>query len=94
MNASDDAVNAANKDGTYSSELTFSINITGGTWTIQSRGDGLDSNGNINITGGSTTISSASMGGEAGVDWMGSLYVADGTLTNNSGYAYDAMPMR
>ena len=93
VKSSDDGVNAANKDGTYSSELTFAINITGGTWEITSGGDGLDSNGDINITGGQTAVTSTAMGGgEGGVDWVGSLYVADGTLTNNSGYAYDAMP--
>lgn len=90
VTASDDAVNAANSDGTYSSEMAFSINITGGTWSVNSNGDGLDSNGNINITGGSTTIRSASNGGEAGLDYLGSLYVADGTLTNYSGVSFDS----
>ncbi len=90
LNASDDAVNAANKDGTFSDELTFSVNITGGSWEIGSSGDGIDSNGNINITGGSVTIRSASGGGEAGLDYLGSLYVADGTLTNYSGISFDS----
>ena len=90
VKASDDAVNAANSDGTYSLEMSFSVNITGGSWDINSGGDGLDSNGNINITGGSTTIRSASNGGEAGLDYMGSLYVADGALTNYSGISFDS----
>ncbi|MBQ1376542.1 MAG: carbohydrate-binding domain-containing protein, partial [Lachnospiraceae bacterium] len=86
VKASDDAVNAANSDGTYKDTLTYSINITGGTWDITcTGGDGLDSNGNVNITGGSTTISSAYNGGEAGIDYDGSLYVEEGTLTNLSG---------
>ncbi|MCR4694440.1 MAG: carbohydrate-binding domain-containing protein [Pseudobutyrivibrio sp.] len=88
INASDDAVNAANSDGTYAS-LGYSINITGGTHTINCSGDGLDSNGNVNITGGSTTINSGSTGGEAGIDYIGTCYIADGTLTNNSGMAAD-----
>ncbi len=90
IKAGDDAVNAANSDGTYSSEMSFSINITGGNWEINSSGDGLDSNGNINITGGSTTIRSASNGGEAGLDYLGSLYVADDALTNYSGISFDS----
>lgn len=90
INANDDAINAANKEGTYSSELTYSINITGGTVNVNSRGDGLDSNGNINITGGFTTISSANNGGEAGIDYMGSCYVAEDTLQNNSGVSFDS----
>ena len=90
VNANDDAINAANKNGTYSSELTYSINITGGTVNVNSRGDGLDSNGNINITGGFTTISSANNGGEAGIDYMGSCYVAEDTLQNNSGVSFDS----
>ena len=88
VNANDDAVNAANSDGTYSDSLDFSINITGGTLSISAGADGLDSNGNINITGGSTTIvKSAANGGDAGVDYDGTCYIADGTLTNNNGFA-------
>ncbi len=87
ISASDDAVNAANSDGTYVSELAFSINITGGNWTISCSGDGLDSNGNVNVTGGSTSIRSGAAGGEAGIDYDGSCYIADGTLTNYSGVA-------
>ena len=87
ISASDDAVNAANRDGTYVSELAYSINITGGNWTVSCSGDGLDSNGNVNVTGGSTSIRSGAAGGEAGIDYDGSCYIADGTLTNYSGVA-------
>ncbi|MCR4617573.1 MAG: carbohydrate-binding domain-containing protein [Lachnospiraceae bacterium] len=89
VNASDDGVNAANSDGTYSSEMEFSINITGGTWNINCNGDGLDSNGNINITGGYTVVKSGTTGGEAGLDFVGSCYVADGCLENNCGASCD-----
>ena len=93
INSSDDAVNAANSDGTYVSEMAYSINITGGNYTIKSQGDGLDSNGNINITGGYVTISSASNGGEAGIDYDGTCYIADGTVNNSSGISgSDMMP--
>ncbi len=85
VNSDDDSINAANSDGTYSSEMEFSINITGGACTVNAGGDGLDSNGNLNITGGYTTIHSASGGGEAGIDCDGSYYIAEGTLENYSG---------
>ena len=71
LTASDDGINAANKEATYASELAYSINITGGTVSVSSSGDGLDSNGNINLTGGTITIKSASDGGEAGIDFDG-----------------------
>ncbi len=82
--SSDDGVNAANSDGTYSSEMDFSINITGGDWQINASGDGLDSNGNINLVNGSATIKSATTGGEAGIDVDGSLYISDSFNLNNS----------
>ena len=87
LTASDDGINAANSDDTYSGEMEYSINMTGGEYTVNSGGDGLDSNGNINLTGGHITIKSASAGGEAGIDYDGSLYVADGTVSNSSGVA-------
>ncbi|MBR1851949.1 MAG: carbohydrate-binding domain-containing protein [Lachnospiraceae bacterium] len=92
LTASDDGINAANSDGTYA-DLGYSINITAGTYTVRAGGDGLDSNENINITGGYTTINSASAGGEAGIDYDGTCYIADGTVNNNSGISGpDAMP--
>ena len=93
INATDDAVNAANSDGTYANELAYSINVTGGDWNINCTGDGLDSNGNINLTGGFTDIRSGTVAGEAGIDYTGNLYVADGTLSNMNGIAGpDMMP--
>ena len=84
VTSSDDAINAANKDGLYEAEMGYSINITGGDVTISSRSDGLDSNGNINLTGGSVTIrSSASNGGDAGMDYDGSLYISQEASMNN-----------
>ena len=91
VKASDDGINAANSDGTYESSLTYSINWLGGKGTINCSGDGLDSNGNINLVAGSLSISSGSTGGEAGIDYVGSLYVSDDfSLTNNSGVSSDA----
>ena len=88
VNSTDDAVNAANGDGLYENELEYSFNMTGGELTVNSRGDGIDSNGNINLIDGTATINSASMGGEAGIDYDGRLYVSDSfELYNNSGVA-------
>ena len=89
VNAADDAINAANSEGAYENELVCSINVTGGTVTINSRADGLDSNGNVNLTGGTVTIlSSANNGGDAGVDYDGQFYLsADATLNNVNGIA-------
>ena len=80
VSATDDAINATQKDDT----LTPSLNMTGGNVTVESRTDGLDCNGNINLLGGTVTIaSSASFGGEAGIDYDGAYYVADAVTLNN-----------
>ncbi|MBR2254490.1 MAG: carbohydrate-binding domain-containing protein [Candidatus Methanomethylophilaceae archaeon] len=94
VRSTDDAVNAANGDGTYVGVLTYSVNVTGGTWTLTSNADGLDSNGNVNMVGGTVTIRSASVGGDAGIDYDGQLYVSsEATLNNYSGTAGpDRMP--
>ena len=88
LTASDDGVNAANSDGTYASELAYSINITGGSVTVNAGFDGLDSNGNVNLIAGSATIRSANNGGDAGIDYDGTLYVSEEfALDNQSGVA-------
>ncbi len=88
VNASDDGINAANSDLT---DYSFSINIMGGSVTVSSGADGLDSNGDINITGGLTTIAKSAMnGGEGGMDYQGSCYVADGCLVNPYGITMDS----
>ena len=95
VKSTDDAINAANSDDLYANELAYSINITGGTVTVSSQLDGLDSNGNVNLTGGTVTIqNSARNGGDAGIDYDGSLYVSgDATLNNTNGVAGpDRMP--
>ena len=69
--SADDAINAANGDGLYEGVLDYSFNMMGGRVVINSRGDGVDSNGNVNLIGGSMEIRSASQGGEAGIDYDG-----------------------
>lgn len=65
-------------------QANYSINITGGTVSVSSSGDGLDSNGNINLTGGTITIKSASDGGEAGIDFDGSYFISENVVLNNA----------
>ncbi len=86
--SSDDAVNAANGDGLYEDVLDYSFNMMGGRLTINSQGDGIDSNGNINLIGGSAEIQSSAEAGEAGIDYDGQLYISDDfSLNNQSGTA-------
>lgn len=88
IEASDDAVNAANADGRYEGELNYSFNMTGGSVTINSQVDGIDSNGSVNLIGGTATIHSAYTVGDAGIDYDGQYYLsADFQLNNDSGVA-------
>lgn len=94
VTSSDDAINAANGDGLYEDELTYSYNQMGGSVTVKSNGDGIDSNGNVNLIGGSASIQSASNGGEAGIDYDGELYLSeDFELNNQSGVSGPEMMM-
>ncbi len=94
IKASDDAINAANADGLFESEMRYAVNMMGGTVSINSGFDGIDSNGDVNLIAGSATITSANAGGDAGIDYDGSLYISDAfNLNNNSGVAGpDGMP--
>ena len=68
--------------------------MMGGKVVINSKGDGIDSNGNVNLIGGSATINSASGGGEAGIDYDGQYYISNNfNLNNKSGVSgADMMP--
>ena len=91
VNANDDAINAGNSDATYESEMEYSINVLGGTTVVNSKGDGLDSNGNINLIAGSLTINCNNNGGEGGIDYNDSYYISDDMdLTNNGGITFDS----
>lgn len=85
VTASDDAVNAANKDGLYEGILTYSINMTGGNITVTAGSDGLDSNGNVNLIAGSATLNVQFRGGDAGIDYDGAYYISNEFQMNNSG---------
>ena len=92
--SSDDAINAANADSAYEGELDYSFNMLGGKVVINSKGDGIDSNGDVNLIGGNATINSTSGGGEAGIDYDGQYYISnDFNLNNKSGVSgADMMP--
>lgn len=61
------------------------FNMTGGTLTVNSEGDGIDSNGDINISGGTITINGTEHGGNGAVDVNGSINITGGTVFATSG---------
>lgn len=54
--------------------------IAGGQITIDSEGDGLDSNGSMSITGGTTLVSGPTRSGNGALDTNGALTVSGGTI--------------
>ncbi|WP_061961205.1 carbohydrate-binding domain-containing protein [Demequina flava] len=56
------------------------LDITGGTWTINSTSDGLDSNGNISMTGGTVVIAGPTTDREGALDYNGSFSMDGGTI--------------
>ena len=57
----------------------YSVDISGGTLTINSQGDGLDSNGNATISGGTVVVNGPSNDGNGALDVNGELAVTGGT---------------
>ena len=74
--ANDDGLNGTTDDNTNPG----TINISGGTLTIYSAGDGIDCNGNIEITGGTIYVESTSESSETALDHDGTLKVSGGTI--------------
>ncbi len=58
----------------------YSVDISGGDVTINSQGDGLDSNGNATITGGTVVVNGPSNDGNGALDVNGELSVNGGTV--------------
>lgn len=58
----------------------FSVEISGGTLTINAEGDGLDSNGNASISGGTVVVNGPTNNGNGALDVNGELTVTGGTL--------------
>ena len=77
ITASDDGINAANSDLT---NYSFLLDIEGGTWIINSGGDGVDSNKDIVVNGGTTIVYGPTNNGNAALDYEGSCTVNSGDL--------------
>lgn len=58
----------------------FSLDISGGTVTVNAEGDGLDSNGNASISGGTVVVNGPTNDGNGALDVNGELTVTGGTL--------------
>lgn len=54
--------------------------INGGDLTVNSAGDGVDSNGSIEMNGGNVTVSGTTGGGNGALDYDGSFKITGGTL--------------
>ncbi|MBQ1302641.1 MAG: S-layer homology domain-containing protein, partial [Firmicutes bacterium] len=77
ITASDDGINAANSGLT---NYSFLLDIEGGTWIINSGGDGVDSNKDIVVNGGTTIVYGPTNNGNAALDYEGSCTVNSGEL--------------
>ena len=77
ITASDDGVNAANKDLTG---YTYAIKVTGGDWYVNANGDAMDSNGNITVSGGEIELYGSPNGGNNALDYEGTCTVSGGIL--------------
>ncbi|WP_424108458.1 carbohydrate-binding domain-containing protein [Rothia mucilaginosa] len=67
------------------------INITGGTVTVNANGDGIDSNGTATLSGGALIVNGPFTGGNASLDTNGDLLLNGATVTaGNSGDMFEA----
>ncbi|MGY3704113.1 hypothetical protein BW731_08140 [Vagococcus martis] len=57
-----------------------SLEITGGSITIDASGDGLDSNGSITMSGGDVVVYGPTTGGNSALDYDGTFNLTGGTL--------------
>ncbi|KGE20145.1 carbohydrate-binding domain-containing protein [Paenibacillus wynnii] len=71
--ASDDGTNAAGGTNNL-------LNITGGYLTVNSLGDGLDSNGSLSMSGGTVVVSGPTGNGNGTLDYDGTFEMTGGTL--------------
>jgi hypothetical protein len=58
----------------------YSVDVTGGTLTINAQGDGLDSNGNAGISGGTVVVNGPTANNNGALDVNGELTVTGGTV--------------
>lgn len=67
------------------------INISGGTVTVNTNGDGIDSNGTATLSGGTLIVNGPFTGGNASLDTNGDLLLNGTTVTaGNSGDMFEA----
>lgn len=67
------------------------INIAGGTVTVNANGDGIDSNGTATLSGGTLIVNGPFTGGNASLDTNGDLLLNGTTVTaGNSGDMFEA----
>lgn len=85
--SSDDGMNAAvcytesgTKTDTMANNQNLSINISGGTLSINANGDGIDSNGNLTISGGNISVSGPTENNNGTLDYNGTATISGGTL--------------
>ncbi|KUM35318.1 carbohydrate-binding domain-containing protein [Arthrobacter sp. EpRS71] len=58
----------------------YTVEVSGGTLTINAEGDGLDSNGNATISGGTVVVNGPTNDGNGALDVNGELTVTGGTV--------------
>ncbi|MEN6637469.1 MAG: carbohydrate-binding domain-containing protein [Clostridiaceae bacterium] len=100
LNATDDGFNAAGgADGSssngprgndaFATDANKSLVISGGTVTVNSEGDGLDSNGTMTISGGTIYVSGPTNSGNGALDSNGTMTISDGIVvaTGSAGMA-------
>ncbi|SLC90207.1 Uncharacterised protein [Mycobacteroides abscessus subsp. abscessus] len=92
MNASSGTTTTSNTgvgEDPFSSNSENDLTISGGTISVDSSGDGLDSNGTLEISGGSVTVSGPENDGNGTIDSNGETVITGGTLmgSGSSGMA-------
>lgn len=91
LTASDDGINAAGGNdssamggrpgqNSFTENSDVFIKITGGKITVNSEGDGIDSNANITVEGGETYVNGPQSSGDAAFDYDGTATVSGGIL--------------
>ena len=70
--------------GTYDEGEAVEIILTGGSFTIVSSGDCIDSNGDLTVTGGTLNLT-CNGGGDTALDCDGSYTNSGGDVTTNDG---------
>ncbi|MCD7951048.1 MAG: carbohydrate-binding domain-containing protein [Erysipelotrichaceae bacterium] len=88
--ASDDGLNASggndsssqNRMGAndFAADEDAYINITDGSLTVDSEGDGIDSNGYLYMSGGTVYVDGPTNSADGAIDYNGSAYITGGTI--------------